>query len=166
MIKINNLKVMFNNKIALDIKDELNINVDDRIGIIGANGAGKSTFINSLLGLVPYEGQIIKTISNNQIAIHLQENNYVETMATKHLIESILNTKINSNQKLQQLIAYFDFNDCLNKKFKNLSGGQKQRLTIIIVLMQDKPLTIFDEVTSGLDFETRQELMSKINTWY
>jgi ABC-2 type transport system ATP-binding protein len=54
----------------------------------------------------------------------------------------------------------------LKKRFAQLSGGQKQKLTIILVLMQNKPLTFFDEVTSGLDFESRIKLMPKIKEWY
>ena len=81
-------------------------------------------------------------------------------------MDAILNTKIKSNKALQELINFFNFQECLNKKFSALSGGQKQRLTIILVLIQDAPLVFFDEVTSGLDFETRQQLMSKITAWY
>ena len=87
-------------------------------------------------------------------------------MAVRHIIEAVLDTKIKSNKSLQELINFFDFNPCLNKRYSALSGGQKQRLTIILVLIQDAPLAFFDEVTSGLDFETRQQLMSKIEEWY
>ncbi|MDF2872097.1 MAG: transporter related [Anaerocolumna sp.] len=54
----------------------------------------------------------------------------------------------------------------MTKKYAALSGGQKQRHTIILVLIQDSPLVFFDEVTSGLDFETRQKLMTKLVEWY
>ena len=100
------------------------------------------------------------------MSAHMQFNNYVDTMAVKHIIEAILDTKIKNNKELQELINFFDFNPCLNKRYSALSGGQKQRLTIILVLIQDAPLAFFDEVTSGLDFETRQQLMSKIEEWY
>ncbi|HCL03543.1 MAG TPA: ABC transporter ATP-binding protein, partial [Lachnoclostridium phytofermentans] len=63
-------------------------------------------------------------------------------------------------------ISYFQFEGCLNKRYANLSGGEKQRLTIILVLRKDTPLVFLDEVTSGLDFETRQKLMQGLNTWY
>lgn len=53
----------------------------------------------------------------------------------------------------------------LNKRFCHLSGGQKQRLTLILVVCQNQPITIFDEVSSGLDFET-QRLMDKLVELY
>ena len=67
---------------------------------------------------------------------------------------------------MQELISYFEFEDCLRKRYSKLSGGQKQRFTIIMVMMQEAALTLYDEVTSGLDFETRQKLVEKLADWY
>lgn len=122
--------------------------------------------IKSILGLVSYEGSIRTSLTMEQIATHMQFNEYTDAMATKHIMEAILQTKISQNKKLQDLIAYFEFEDCLRKKYSKLSGGQKQRFTIIMVMMQDAPLTFYDEVTSGLDFETRQKLVEKLAAWY
>ena len=136
------------------------------MGIIGSNGAGKSTLIRSILGLVNYQGSIRTALPMDRIAVHMQSNEYTDSMATKHIMEAILQTKISRNQRLQELIRYFEFEDCLRKRYSKLSGGQKQRFTIIMVMMQDAPLTFYDEVTSGLDFETRQKLVEKMVTWY
>ena len=166
MISINNLEVKYGKEVALVIKSPIVFEEGDRIGIIGSNGAGKTTLVKSILGLINYNGSINTSVKSEEIAAHMQFNNYVDTMAVKYIIEAILDTKIKDNKKLQELIDFFDFRDCLKKKYSALSGGQKQRLTIILVLIQDSPLTFFDEVTSGLDFETRQQLMSKIEEWY
>ncbi len=166
MITINNLEVKYGKETALVIKTPIVFEKGDRIGIIGSNGAGKTTLVKSILGITHYNGSINTALKPEEIAAHMQFNNYVETMAVKYIIEAILDTKIKNNKKLKELIDFFDFNPCLNKKYKALSGGQKQRLTIILVLIQDSPLTFFDEVTSGLDFETRQQLMNKIEEWY
>lgn len=166
MLTINNLEVKYGKNVALSIKSPITFEEGDRIGIIGSNGAGKSTLVKSILGLTKYNGRITTNLKLEEISAHMQENNYVETMPIKTIMEAILNTKIRKNTKLQELIEFFNFEGCLNKRFSNLSGGQKQRLTIILVLMQDTPLVFFDEVTSGLDFETRQQLMEKIAKWY
>jgi len=166
MVTIKNLEVKYGKQIALSIKSPITFEAGDRIGIIGSNGAGKSTLVKSILGLTNYNGSIHTTLKPEEMSAHMQENNYVETMAVKYIIEALLNTKIKNNKVLQELISFFNFEECLNKKFSTLSGGQKQRLTIILVLMQDAPLVFFDEVTSGLDFETRQQLMNKITQWY
>lgn len=166
MVTIRNLQVKYGNQIALSITSPITFEDGDRIGIIGSNGAGKTTLVKSILGLTNYNGSIHTEIKPEQMSVHMQENNYADTMVVKHIIETISNAKIKNDKRLQGLISFFNFEECLNKKFSVLSGGQKQRMTIILVLMQDAPLVFFDEVTSGLDFETRQQLMSKINQWY
>lgn len=166
LVNIERLKVQYGKSIALDITTPLQIEEGDRIGIIGSNGAGKSTLVKSLLGLIDYEGLIHSRIKPSEMAAHMQSNNYTDSMAVKYIMEAILATKIKTNHKLQELIQFFDFEQCLNKKYKALSGGQKQRFTIILVMMQEAPLTFYDEVTSGLDFETRQKLVEKLVQWY
>ena len=165
MIQINNLEVKYGKNIALYIKS-LDIKKGEKVGVIGSNGAGKSTFIKALLELVDYSGEIKKDIDTKDIAVHMQFNNYAETVTVKDIIELIINGKIEKNQVVKELIEFFDFSDCLNKIYKKLSGGQKQRLTLILVVASNSSLTIFDEVTSGLDFETREKLMKKLKEWY
>ncbi|SHO53914.1 ATP-binding cassette domain-containing protein [Anaerocolumna xylanovorans] len=166
MVIINQVRVRYGNQLALSIDTPLSFKAGDRIGIIGSNGAGKSTFVKTILGLTNYQGSIATDLKPEEMAVHMQHNHYSNAMAVKHIMESILNTKIKKNEILQDLISFFDFEECLHKKYSALSGGQKQRLTIILVLVQDAPLVFFDEVTSGLDFETRQKLMSKLVEWY
>lgn len=166
LVTIENLEVQYGKQTALKIKTPIIIEKGDRIGVIGSNGAGKSTLIKSLLGLNHYKGNIRTELNRSDMAVHLQENEYVNSMPVKYIIEGILNTKIKSNSQLKELISFFEFEQCLSKRFRALSGGQKQRLTIIMVLMQNAPLTFYDEVTSGLDFETRQRLMGKLVEWY
>ena len=166
LLTINNLNIRYGKITALNITTPITIEKGDRIGVIGSNGAGKTTLIKSLLGIVNYTGSIDSTITPLDMAVHMQFNEYTDSMAVKHVMEAILQTKIKKNRKLQELISYFEFEDCLNKKYKVLSGGQKQRFTIILVMMQEAPLTFYDEVTSGLDFETRQKLVEKLVSWY
>ncbi len=166
VITIKNLKVDYGKFRALDIEGRIEIAEGDRIGIIGSNGAGKTTLINAVLGLVPYSGSIESSVRSSDIAVHLQNNEYISTMSCRSVMEFILGTKIRENKKLKELIDYFEMGKHLNKRYKDLSGGQKQRFTLIMVIYEDKPLTFFDEVTSGLDFESREKLMAKINEWY
>lgn len=166
LLTIENLEVQYGKQTALKIDKPIAIEKGDRIGVIGSNGAGKSTFVRALLGLIPYSGVIQTELKKTDMAVHLQENEYVNSMPVKYIMEGILNTKIKLNRQLEELITFFEFEQCLSKRFRALSGGQKQRLTIIMVLMQNAPLTFYDEVTSGLDFETRQRLMEKLVDWY
>jgi ABC-2 type transport system ATP-binding protein len=166
MLRIENLKVKYGDFVALDIQTPVEFHAGDRIGIIGGNGAGKTTFVKALSGLLNYEGIVDTKLTHGDIALHLQENSYVKRMPIRFIIEAVFNVKIEDNPRLSELIKFFDFEACLPKRYAALSGGQKQKLTLIMVLLQDKPLTFFDEVTSGLDFDTRQKLMQKIVQWY
>lgn len=166
MITINSLQVKFKNLTALNITSPITFESGDKIGIIGSNGAGKSTLIHALLGLADYTGKVSTQLKPEDMAVHMQFNQYVDTMPVKHIMEAVLGTSVKKNEKLRELIRFFEFEDCLKKKYSVLSGGQKQRFTIIMVMMQEAPLTFYDEVTSGLDFETRQKLMGKLADWY
>lgn len=166
LLTIKQLQVKYGDQTALQISSPLIFEKGERIGIIGSNGAGKTTLVKAVLGLMPYEGRIITDLKPQQMAAHMQSNAYVATMAVKRIMEMILDTKIKENRELQELIAFFEFEECLSKRYNALSGGQKQKFTIIMVMMQKAELTFYDEVTSGLDFETRQKLMEKMAEWY
>lgn len=166
LLSMQNVTVRYGAETALSIKEPIVIEEGDRVGVIGSNGAGKSTLIKSILGLVPFQGTIRTDLKPEQMATHMQFNEYTDSMPVKYIMEAILNTKISKSRKLRELIAYFEFEDCLRKKYSKLSGGQKQRFTIIMVMMQEAALTFYDEVTSGLDFETRQKLVEKLADWY
>ena len=166
LLSIQNLTVRYGAETALSITNPIVIEEGDRVGVIGSNGAGKSTLIKSILGLVPYQGRIQTDLKPEQMAVHMQFNEYTDAMPVKYIMEAILETKISRNEKLRELISYFEFEDCLRKKYSKLSGGQKQRFTIIMVMMQETALTFYDELTSGLDFETRQKLVEKMVDWY
>ncbi len=165
LLSIQNLVVRYGTDTALSIVEPVTIEEGDRVGVIGSNGAGKTTLIKSILGLVPYQGRIQTDLKPGQMAVHMQFNEYTDAMPTKYIMEAVLGTKIARDPRLQELIAFFEF-DCLRKKYSKLSGGQKQRFTIIMVMMQEAALTFYDEVTSGLDFETRQKLVEKLAEWY
>ena len=166
MLTIRQLQVDYGGQTALKISQPVSFQRGDRIGIIGSNGAGKTTLVKAVLGLIPYQGRIVTELRPEQMAAHMQSNAYVNTMPVKYIMEMILGTRISRNEKLKQLIDFFDFASCLSKKYSALSGGQKQKFTIIMVMLQEAELTFYDEVTSGLDFETRQRLMERLVEWY
>lgn len=166
MIRLENLKVTYNGKPALDIQGSLEIEKGARVGVIGSNGAGKTTLIRAILGIVDYSGSIKTEIPPEKIAVHMQINEYIDTVPVRYVMEAILGQKLEDNQDVMEMIEFFDFKECIKKRFKHLSGGQKQRLTLILVICQNSPITMYDEVTSGLDFETRQRLMDKLVDLY
>lgn len=166
LLTIKQLQVKYGDQTALQINSPISFEKGERIGVIGSNGAGKTTLVKAILGLTNYEGRIITDLKPEQMAAHMQSNAYVTTMPVRRIMEMVLDTRVKENKELQELIDFFEFENCLSKRFSALSGGQKQKFTIIMIMMQKAELTFYDEVTSGLDFETRQKLMEKMVEWY
>lgn len=166
LLTIKQLQVKYGDQTALQINSPISFGKGERIGVIGSNGAGKTTLVKAILGLANYDGRIITDLQPEQMAAHMQSNAYVTTMPVRRIMEMVLDTRVKENKELQELIDFFEFGNCLSKRFPALSGGQKQKFTIIMIMMQKAELTFYDEVTSGLDFETRQKLMEKMVEWY
>ncbi|WP_312106754.1 ATP-binding cassette domain-containing protein, partial [Lachnoclostridium sp.] len=107
MLTIKDLRVTYGEQIALSIEEPIVIEAGDRVGIIGSNGAGKSTLVKSILGVTKYEGTILTNLRQEEISVHLQQNNYVNTIPVKYIIEMVLSVNIKKDEKLQELISYF-----------------------------------------------------------
>ena len=166
MLTLDRVTVKFKDKVALDLGRTIEIADNDRVGVIGSNGGGKTTLIKSVLGMVNYRGNIKRGIDIDKIAVHMQQNDYIDTVPIRVILEMLIGGPIRENKKVQEMIEFFEFESCLKRRWKHLSGGQKQRLTLILVMCSESPLTLLDEVTSGLDFETRQKLTKKLVEWY
>ncbi|MBR1926968.1 MAG: ABC-F family ATP-binding cassette domain-containing protein [Bacteroidales bacterium] len=121
----------------------------ERVGIVGGNGAGKTTFINLLTGNVgagfPFEvsGSISRGESLN-IGYYRQDG--MEFDEEQTVLETVNNT---------HLLGRFMFpHDMLNNKIRKLSGGEKRRLYLLTVLMRQPNLLVLDEPTNDLDIVT------------
>lgn len=141
LIKIDKLKKYYEDKLILDISN-LEISSEDKIGLIGENGCGKTTLIKSILGLIPIdEGNIFLTDSYSYIS---QDENSIDPLSKN------------------------EFNKNINapKKYKNyLSGGEKVKIKISNALTENKELLIADEPTSNLDRGTISSLQSTLKNY-
>jgi ATP-binding cassette subfamily F protein uup len=134
---------------------------DDRIGIIGSNGVGKSTLMNLLLGkLTPTEGEIDQgsTIKIGYFDQHSddlsgKENwrviNYLKDVA--ELVKTADGTTISASQMLERFLFPPDQQYAPIHK---LSGGERRRLFLLRVLMEAPNVLILDEPTNDLDVQT------------
>lgn len=119
----------------------------EKVGIVGRNGVGKSTFINLLMGAdtgtgiltgVIDRGESLKIGYYNQKGISFDED------------QTVLET-VNDTRLLNQFLFPHDM---LNNKIARLSGGEKRRLYLLTILMQQPNLLILDEPTNDLDIVT------------
>ena len=144
------------------------------VGIIGENGAGKSTFIQSILGIVDsqydkltYFGKDFKQNEKNikeDLAVIFDTTHY-DLELTPRWIERILShTFQNWNHELYQ--SYLQkFELPYDKKIKLFSRGMKMKLEFAIAFSHDAKILILDEATSGLDPIIRDEILNLIRAF-
>lgn len=140
------------------------------VGFIGENGAGKSTTIKAMLGLIQKEEGEIRVLghaidANNrerewqeQIGVVFDECNMPPEL-TPHEINKIMKNiyKTWSEDKFLKYLEKFEV--AADKKVKEMSKGMKMKLSIAIAISHDSRLLILDEGTSGLDPVVRSEIM-------
>lgn len=161
LMTIKNLKVDINNRKILNLNNStINIYCEDKIALIGKNGAGKTTLINCLLNEINYSGVIDRKLSSKDIGIVFQENKYGDLIKVHELIYLVTAYSKRSKQ-FKAFTKAFSLEQLINKFVKDLSLGEQKRLTVGLVLNKQKKLYIFDELTSGLDYEKRQNLLQK-----
>lgn len=134
LLKVKNLKKYYSDRLVLDI-DKFEINEGDKIGLIGGNGVGKSTFIKAIIGEIEIDsGEVNLTDSYSYISqIGDEAQSY-------------------SGNKIKGLLNAPD------KYEEFLSGGEKIKVKIVNALKDNKKLIIADEPTSNLDKESIEVL--------
>ncbi len=131
----------------------------EKVGIIGPNGVGKSTFIKMLLGLVPQDkgqwnvGETVRFGYYSQEGIQFDENKKVIDAVTE-MAEEIV-TSDGARLSPMQFLQHFLFSVPDQQKYiYKLSGGERRRLYLATVLMRNPNFLILDEPTNDLDIVT------------
>ena len=158
MIEFHKVSKAFGEKIILDQFD-YTFQRKDRIGIIGQNGAGKSTFLNLLTGHIPIDsgkivtGETLKFGYYNQEGITVKEGQKVIEVIQE--FGEYIPLKKGRKISAQQLLERFLFDRKKQYDFvEKLSGGEKKRLYLCTVLIQNPNFLILDEPTNDLDIIT------------
>jgi ATP-binding cassette, subfamily F, member 3 len=137
----------------------LSITNGERIGLLGANGQGKSTLIKTLAGtLAPLAGEVT---SGKGLQIGYFAQHQVETLrdgdsALLHVSRLAPNTR---EQELRDFLGSFNFRgEMATAPIAPFSGGEKARLALALIIWQKPNLLLLDEPTNHLDLETRHAL--------
>ncbi|MGC5328797.1 ABC transporter ATP-binding protein [Brevibacillus sp. SYSU BS000544] len=169
MIEIKGLSQSYQNKKVLE-NVNLTISENETCALVGRNGAGKSTFIHSMLGLLPVkEGSIqICGIDHKQEAwkkeiAYLPEKFTLYPQLTGdeniRFFASLEQAQVDE-AKLEDCLRKVHLWDDRNERIKGYSKGMLQRLGLGIMLYYDSKIMILDEPTSGLDPIGRKEILS------
>jgi len=157
MIRIKNLSVKFGEHLVLN---NINIEFEKGLihGIVGLNGAGKTTFFNALAKtLKPNTGLL--QVDNVPLTIndtaYLETVNFFYTGITGNEYLKIFK-QTNTDFNLPVLQDYFKLP--LDELIENYSTGMRKKLALLAVLKQNKPIFIMDEPFNGLDLEANKIL--------
>ena len=141
----------------------LSVQSEQRIGLLGVNGAGKSTFIKTIAGALPVlRGSAIfnKGLVIGYFAQHQVEMLRDDQSPLWHLQQ--LSARASANireQELRNYLGSFNFpGDMATGPIEHFSGGEKARLALALIVWQRPNLLLLDEPTNHLDLETREAL--------
>lgn len=135
--------------------------------IVGANGAGKTSFLNCLCGLekrckgtLEYEGKLYDSKSRKKLCFMVMQDTGNQLFTESVLDEVLISLKkgtANEKETAMEIIRNLDLADFADRHPQSLSGGQKQRLAIACALASGRELLLLDEPTSGLDYAHMKE---------
>ena len=131
----------------------------DRIGLLGVNGAGKSTFVKSLKGdLILLKGQKIE--GKNLKIGYFSQHQVDDLMLDKNPIDHLAKVDEKATEsEIRNFLGGFNFRgDKAKDVIKDFSGGEKARLALAIIAFQKPNLLLMDEPTNHLDMDMRQAL--------
>ena len=159
-------------KEALFEKFNLTIREGQLIGVVGVNGSGKSTFLKLLAGLLKPQGGRI-TIHGEKagsfpskflVGASLQEIDFPGTEKAQEVLEFVA-SQYSEALPISPLIQDYNLKGFTGKACSQLSGGMKRRLSLACALVGRPPVVLLDEPTTGLDTQSRQELMENLKAY-
>jgi ATP-binding cassette subfamily F protein 3 len=141
------------------------INRGDKIGLIGANGKGKSTLLRMVAGVEPFEGERIEG-HNVKDAFYAQHQ--LEALNMNHTVLEEMNYSGSGKTELElrSLLGCFLFSgDDVEKKIKVLSGGEKARVALAKTIVSKANFLLLDEPTNHLDMHSVDLLIEALNKY-
>ena len=178
ILKLDKITLKYGRKIILDNLN-LQLNNGQILGLLGANGAGKSTIFNLICGLVsPDFGSIIinnETVNKYpiyqrtlrfKIGICPQIGGFFSDLTVYENLRAIAEITISDEsyraEKINSLISKFELDPIRDIKADFLSGGQKKKITIALALISDPKILLLDEPFAALDVMTIKALQEII----
>lgn len=172
MLRVSGLTKFFGDKLAVD---EVSFEVKDGkiFGLLGRNGAGKSTIFRSILdiitpdaGNITYNGEKINKKVSDEIGYLPEEGSLILTYTVYEQLLYYGSLKSMNEGDIKDKAFYwlkkFKILEYINMKIKDLSKGNRQKIQFIVAVLHDPKLIILDEPFSGLDPLSVEELKNII----
>jgi zinc transport system ATP-binding protein len=164
ILRVKHLNVVLDGEAILE---DLSFEVKERetLIILGPNGAGKTTLLRTLLGLVPYSGEIIWT--TERISYLPPQELFQRKGLSPLSIEEFFGFKGVAAEKTSNILSAVGLDPSLLKRqFGAVSTGQFQRLLIAWALVDQPKVLLFDEPTSGIDVGGQETIYSLLHRFW
>ena len=165
-ITVKNLTKTYGEHVAVD-NLSFTVRKGSVFGLLGANGAGKSTSLECILGTKKMDCGEVFILGENPVknrtsvfektGVQFQEAKYQELIKVSELCENTACVYKNPND-YKELLSDFGIADKANSFVKDLSGGERQRLFIVLALLPNPEVVFLDELTTGLDARSRRDV--------
>lgn len=172
VIETKNLTKSFAGKTVL--KDfNISVNQGEVFGLLGANGAGKTTAIDCILGTKKPDSGTTRILGMDpnterkklfeKVGVQFQELHYQDKITVSELCEmtSALYHDVND---YKHLLSEFGLKDKSKSIVNELSGGQRQKLFVLLALIPKTKVIFLDELTTGLDTKARRDIWNILRT--
>ncbi|MEM7095259.1 MAG: ABC transporter ATP-binding protein [Actinomycetota bacterium] len=148
------------------VVDDLSLSVErgEIFGILGTNGAGKTTSVECAQGLRRPDGGQVRVLGLDpirdrsalagRVGSQLQESNLPDRLRVGEALRLFATTKTQADEALDR----WDLGDIAKVPFARLSGGQRQRLFLALALLNRPEVVFLDELTQGLDPDARRSV--------
>ena len=156
LISINNLTFRYDgsyNNIFENVS--FNIDTDWKLGLIGRNGKGKTTFLNLLQGKYEYKGTISKSVDVDYFPFEVKDKKKLAIEIINDLAPNVQDWEIIKELNLLNTDA-----EILYRNFNLLSGGEQVKILLISLFLKGNNFLLIDEPTNHLDIETRNNLIN------
>lgn len=168
-VDVQNLSVRYNDLQAVD-NISFSIAPGEIFGMIGPNGAGKTSTIECVEGLRRPAGGQIRVLGidpshrrelNRHIGVQLQETFYPPMIKVDELCR-LFSSFYDAPLAYQELLAKFNLTAKSRSRVSDLSGGESRKVSVILALLGNPQVLFLDELTTGLDPQSRQEMWQQV----
>ena len=174
ILKINKITKVYKNKFKALDELSLNINEGEIFALLGPNGAGKSTLINTVCGILNFDGGNISVNEHDIIKDYRKARSLIGIVPQELNLEAFETVWNNVNysrglygkspnyQYIEELLKELSLWDKKDNKLRELSGGMKRRVLIAKALSHEPKVLFLDEPTASVDVELRKDMWKVI----
>jgi ABC-2 type transport system ATP-binding protein len=157
---------------------DLDVGRGEIVALLGQNGAGKSTLVSVIAGLLKpdrggiwlngIDASIHSDLARRQLGLAPQETGIVPVISVldnlRFFGELAGLRRRDLKRRIDEVAGAFSLSDLLDRRAGNLSGGEVRRLHTAMIILHRPPLLLLDEVTAGVDVQTRNQLLDLVSS--